>query len=283
MEARTSTMVVHDPKEAIPLIRIASTTSTSYPPSYYTRNTQATLPLYPNSTASFTTCRSAQNFTPTRTLQIQASGKSPIFCPTYAKQLEIPIFDDAGTLVYQSIRPTRSKGNCRLVRADDETESSIATTTYWFGPGKQPQIRIFRDDEADGESDTLQLTPKSLVSRTRKFESKWGTFEWRYAGKTERGKAINSLLVLEKILDGGKRLPVARLVRSDTTRTPGTKAMYAGNGGKLEMCLRDGIDGEDGTELINEATVVVTCLVMLKKEIDRLRAIQITYLTIVVL
>jgi len=40
------------------------------------------------------------------------------------------------------------------------------------------------------------------------------------------------------------------------------------------MCLGGDIEGETG-QLVDEVTVVVTCLVMLKKEIDRLRAIQI--------
>lgn len=118
-----------------------------------------------------------------------------------------------------------------------------------------------------------------------------------------------NVMVLEKIVprpgtgkDGKEveeRICVARLVRSDETRTPGSRSSSAGNGGVLEMCLSppawshvgsggDGIDvdfkvglngNREGEELIDEVTVLTTCLVMLKKEIDRLRGIQILVLS----
>ena len=150
-----------------------------------------------------------------------------------------------------------------------------------FGPGRNPTVKIGRDDEDD--ADVFEIVGKSLFSRATYFESrKWGRFEWRYARKVERqalaaatdDEEAYNLLVLEKIEvgAGGKeeRIRVAQLVRGKETRTPGTKVCYAGNGGRLEMCLRR--DGEK--VLVDEVTVVVTCLVMLKKEIDRLRAIQ---------
>jgi hypothetical protein len=163
------------------------------------------------------------------------------------------------------------------VDAEDETETSIANTTYFFGPGRNPQIRIGRDDDVD--ADVFEMSGKSLLTRTICFVSrKWGRFEWRYCSKKERGEVgenINSLLVLEKItgVPGGPRedrVRVAQLIRCEETRTPGTKASYAGNGGRLEMCLV----GEEGS-IADEITVVVTCLVMMKKEIDRLRTVQI--------
>jgi hypothetical protein len=177
--------------------------------------------------------------------------------------------------VYLSIRPVRRSGSCRLVDAEDETETSIASTTYFFGPGRNPQIRIGRDDDVD--ADVFEMCGKSLLTRTVYFVSrKWGRFEWRYCQKKERGQVgenINSLLVLEKIVGApGKReerIRVAQMIRSEEMRTPGTKASYAGNGGRLEMCLAN----EEGN-IIEETTVVVTCLVMMKKEIDRLRSVQ---------
>ena len=123
-----------------------------------------------------------------------------------------------------------------------------------------------------------------MLTRATGFESrKWGKFEWRYGRSGERrvvadgnGIAeINNLLVLEKVVSVGQRdeerVRVAQLIRSEETRTPGTKSRDAGNGGRLEICSRD----EEGSELVDEVTVVVTCLVMLKKEIDRLRGRQI--------
>ena len=72
-----------------------------------------------------------------------------------------------------------------------------------------------------------------------------------------------------------ERTKVAQIVRSDETRTPGTKECYAGNGGRLEMRLSD----EEGRKVVDEVSVVVTALVMLKKEIDRLRATQIAVMS----
>ena len=85
---------------------------------------------------------------------------------------------------------------------------------------------------------------------------------------------MHNLLVLEKVEgsgDGGreKRTKVAQLVRSDEMRTPGTSAMYAGNGGRLQMQLAA---QEGGEALLDEPTVVSTCLIMLKKEVDRRRS-----------
>lgn len=138
-------------------------------------------------------------------------------------------------------------------------------------------IRIFNGaaNEDPEEVDKFELKSKNLVTRTVCFEShRYGDFEWRYMGKKERAAAgladANNLLVLEKLVMGN-RIRVAQLVRSDRTRTAGTRPSAAGNGGKLEMCLI----GENGDVLLDEVTVVSSCLVMLKKEIDRLRTVQI--------
>jgi len=212
------------------------------------------------------------NFNPTTFLQIQAEGKHTISLPSPPKQLEIPIFSlTTGRPVYISIRPCRSKGNCRLVLAEDSFETAAAQTTYKFGPGRNPIVRIGGDD--DLEADNFEMVGMSLFTRTVGFETrKWGKFEWRYGDKRERAQyAADNLLILEKVEVSGERVRVAQLVRNDVLRTPGTKYMAAGNGGRLQMDLV----GESGHEIISEVAVVVTCLVMLKKEIDRLRAIQI--------
>lgn len=88
------------------------------------------------------------------------------------------------------------------------------------------------------------------------------------------------------------RTPVAHLLRGPSFRTPGSSASSAGNGGRLvidELALLSGYSGNgtvgDGEqEGIQEgkedremgiAMVVTTCLVMLKREVDRRRAQQI--------
>lgn len=270
-------------KGDIPLVRVNSTTSSTYPPSYRTQYTQLSSLADDNASevaSTITPFFATPDFHPTSFLQIQSVGKAPISFPTPAKELEIPIFSiETGRPVYLSIRPSRRKGSCRLVGAEDETETTIARTTYFFGPGRSPQVRIGADDDLD--ADVFNLDSKSLLTRAVVFESrKWGKFEWRYARKNERaavGENINNILVLEQLVgfENGKeeRVRVAQLVRSEETRTPGTKAMYAGNGGRLEMCLGGGEKREKDS--IDAVTVVVTCLVMLKKEVDRLRTTQI--------
>lgn len=93
----------------------------------------------------------------------------------------------------------------------------------------------------------------------------------------ERREGCQSLLLLERVEGEGKgevRTLVARFVRGEETRTPGTKASHAGNGGRLEMALERG--GEDlFAGGVGEEVVVATVLVMLKKEVDRRRGAQI--------
>jgi hypothetical protein len=215
------------------------------------------------------------DFNSTTSLQIQAAGKHCISFPSPPRQLEIPIFSPAtGRPVYISIRPRRRKGNCRLVLAEDDLETAVARTTYKFGLGRNPIVRIGRDDDLD--ADEFEMVGKSLLTRTVGFETRrWGMFEWRYGSRKERAQyAADNLLILEKV-SGEGRVRVAQLVRNDELRTPGTKYMAAGNGGRLQMDLV----GEKGHEIADEMLVVVTCLVMLKKEIDRLRGYQIAVMS----
>jgi hypothetical protein len=90
---------------------------------------------------------------------------------------------------------------------------------------------------------------------------------------------------------------IAQLVRSESTRTPGTYRSYAGNGGVLELSawirgsnreqpssptISDVVDQKlhiqpgslQEIKMIDESAVVATCMVMLKKEMDRRRALQ---------
>lgn len=111
------------------------------------------------------------------------------------------------------------------------------------------------------------------------FECRGVRFEWRYVGRRERSEGVSSLLVLEKV--DGERVRVAQLVRGEGTRSPGSSGSSAGNGGLLEMCLHGG-GGEGQEKVIDEKMVVSTCLVMLKKEVDRRRALQVAMISIAV-
>ncbi len=90
-----------------------------------------------------------------------------------------------------------------------------------------------------------------------------------------RAEGANNVLVLERINEESERVKVAQLVRSEKTRTPGSRASSAGNGGRLEICLYGNGEGEGEGRIMDEVTIVSTCLVMLKREVDRRRALQI--------
>ena len=151
----------------------------------------------------------------------------------------------------------------------------FSSTAYHFGPGKNPVVRI---NGEGGEGEEFEILGKSLVSRSMVFECRWGRFEWRYAARKERGEGVSSLLVLEKV-ESGESFRVAQLVRGEGTRSPGSSGSSAGNGGRLELCL-NAVEGEG--KVIDEPTVVSTCLIMLKKEVDRRRALQVAMISIAV-
>ncbi|KAL1836965.1 hypothetical protein VTJ49DRAFT_4429 [Mycothermus thermophilus] len=118
--------------------------------------------------------------------------------------------------------------------------------------------------------------------------------------KKEEQHKISSLLILDRLVHVANaynpkattttttttttvRTPVAYLLRGPALRTQGSGASSAGNGGRLVLDLRlweeggeEGVVGQ--TKLDREMVVVLvvaTCLVMLKREVDRRRAQQI--------
>jgi len=144
-------------------------------------------------------------------------------------------------------------------------------------------VRIGGDE---GEAEEFEMVSR-WTSRATGFAYGGRRWEWRYGGRSERrkvqeesGEECHDLLILDAVSGEGKtekRRQVARLIRGEENRTPGTKNWYAGNGGRLEMCLphsdagaaNDADDRWD--EGLTEVVVVATALVMLKKEIDRMR------------
>ncbi|PTB67360.1 hypothetical protein BBK36DRAFT_1116360 [Trichoderma citrinoviride] len=246
----------------------------------------------------------------TKAFQVEAQGRPLIALPTPPRPIPIRIYNvdvASGTvadLAYESIRPLRCSGNSILIRAGDVNNNNInnnnlvCRTTYRWGPGRPPKIELVTGHGEEGEEEEeeeIQVVNKGLATRAQVFRTQHlGTFEWRYAGRGERKKAAaagggggggadDSLLVLDRIVmvasEGGlgqqeeRRVPVARFVRNEEVRTRGTKATTAGNGGRLMVDLREweGVKGE--MERV-EVLVVASCLVMLKKEVDRRRMQQ---------
>ncbi|TFB05364.1 hypothetical protein CCMA1212_002815 [Trichoderma ghanense] len=258
-----------------------SSHSSSSPPNYDTPSHH--LDAYGLSTSSSSS--SQPSFHCTKAFQIESQGHPLIALPTPPQPAPIPVYNvdlasgNVTHLAYESIRLLRCSGNSILIRAGDAEDDPVCKTTYRWGPGRPPRMQLTGALSHDEEFEVMN---KGLATRAQVFRTHLGTFAWRYAGRGER-KAVgaNSLLVMDRIfmvaLEGGgqeeRRIPVARFVRNEEVRTRGTKATTAGNGGRLMVDLREweGTKGE-GEEV--EVLVVASCLVMLKKEVDRRRMHQ---------
>lgn len=111
---------------------------------------------------------SASAFRPTVHLQIETPGKPLLSFPSPPRPDPIPIFalrpDErsssssaaAAAPKFVSIRPERGSGSCYLVDASDDS-SPLSTTTYRFGPGRPPHVRLFHPAARTGPSSPAAL------------------------------------------------------------------------------------------------------------------------------
>ncbi|KAK1245365.1 hypothetical protein MKX08_004994 [Trichoderma sp. CBMAI-0020] len=273
----------YEPGDYIELDNLSTTSSrsSSSPPQYndgYYLSAQG-------SSSSSSSSRPTPTFHCTKALQIEARGHPLLAFPHSPRRTPIPIYNvDLSTgiatdLAYQSLRPIRGSGNSNLIRAGDSENDPICRTTYRFGPGKPPKLELCGLMAYEEE---FEVVNKGFTTRAQVFRTHLGTFQWRYAGREERKAAgADNLMVLDRIvkvaLEGGKqdekRIPVARLVRNAEVRSKETKITTAGNGGRLMMNLMEW-EGTKGDAEQMEVLVVASCLVMLKKEVDRRRVHQ---------
>ncbi|KAF2004143.1 hypothetical protein P154DRAFT_519694 [Amniculicola lignicola CBS 123094] len=209
-------------------------------------------------------------FTPLNTFHIDTLGIGLFRIPTPPSELEIYVQNLDGSLAYKSTRAKRSSGNCVLSNAQGE---NLIATEYFWGPNRDPIIHVLAN-EASGEkaTDIDIKTTSPWTSRSHKVPLPSGSvLEWQYKtqkgfggqdkkGQDKRGTALVCTL-------DGKR--VAALIRNDETRTVGSKSCSAGNGG--DLLLGEDVGVKTG---VSEEMVVATCLLMLKKEIDRMRGYQ---------
>lgn len=185
---------------------------------------------------------------------------------------------EIGELAYESLRIKKNSGNSILVRAGGDSEAPICSTAYRFGPGRPPRLCLHGLRETEEEYEVLN---KGCATRAQTIRTHLGTFEWRYANRQERKtEGANSLLILDLVstisIDGKERehrQKVAQFVRNEEYRTVGSRGSTAGNGGRLMMDLRDWADTK-GEEEQMEVLALATCIVMLKKEVDRRRMHQ---------
>lgn len=210
-----------------------------------------------------------------KTLLINARGIALVRLPLYSRQLEIQITDINGNLLYMSTRAKASSGNAILSSASE----NLVSTKYFWGPGRDPVMHLMvrgkdklgESHDTDAEEQLLgpEIKTKSQwTSRNHRFVMPDGKqFEWTYVREKDENNKKATSLVLREMESSGKGRRIAKLVRNDETRTEGTKSCTAGNGGHLVL------DTEAETAL-QESVIVATCLLMLKKEIDRRRALQ---------
>ncbi|EAS33730.3 uncharacterized protein CIMG_04754 [Coccidioides immitis RS] len=211
------------------------------------------------SSAETSNTQAPSTFNPSRSLFINSQGVRLIRLPVASYELEVNILNPDGSF------------------------GDLLKTCYFFGPHRDPVIRSASNDntlDTDTNTDTAvkASTPEIKVvgkwnSRTQYFTTFYGdSFQWRYIQCDDPHWNCKKLLVLESLENNspdriGRR--VAQLVRNEHTRPQGASKSAAGNGGEL---LLD--DRAIGVE-VDEALVVATCLLMLKKEIDRRRMAEI--------
>lgn len=225
-------------------------------------------------------------FSHTDAFQIETAGHPTFHLPLPPKPVPIPVFrvDADGTIgdmTYESLRAKRSSGSCSLVRAGagDLSEAPVCSTTYRFGPGKNPQMQLHGRLDPHEQ---FEVVGRGFTTRAQRIRTHLGTFEWRYAPRADR-KAVgaNSLLLLERVttvaVAGGKqeehRAVVGMLVRNAELRTMGSSGCTAGNGGRLLLNLTEWAEEKIEREQM-EIFAISSCIVMLKKEVDRRRAQQ---------
>jgi len=206
----------------------------------------------------------ADSFNPGTTLSIDAHGIGAFRLPLPSSEMEISIYHADGSLAYVSKREKRCSGNSVL---SHPKLGDLLNTLYFCGPNRDPVIHLLQSPAP--ETSSVELATKWTSRSTAFVDPVSGkSFEWSYARtKIADGRKVNLIVLRRKEEGEGKGKIVAQLIRDHETRTAGTTKCSAGNGGQLVL------DQHASSEL-DEALIVATCLVMLKRELDRRRAIQ---------
>ena len=240
-------------------------------------------PSYSQASSSQVSHSPVPNLIPntSKILTIQATGTSSCWAlPTPSNELEICIFDGTNTTtepLYVSTRASRRSGNAVLHHSQ---RGELLATNYKFGPFREPVIRYLSATGdiklgPDDEQGPLAVKTKSHMLTYRvdltmaEHENK--SFNWRYVRTpTPEGKKTRVLALTTETSgssSGKDGTVIAVLLRTDSTRTPGTSKWCAGNGGQLIL-------GSEAATHMDESLIVASCIMMLKKEIDRQRGAQ---------
>ncbi|OJJ43942.1 hypothetical protein ASPZODRAFT_18720 [Penicilliopsis zonata CBS 506.65] len=194
-----------------------------------------------------------------RTLLIDSKGIGFFRLPFPPRQLELPILDATdGSLAYVSTRERVSSGTAVLSKP---TVGDLVKTEYFFRPGRGPIVTSLQADKPSSK------VHGRWTSRITSFRMPNGeAFEWSYGRQKAADGEKANLIVLRAIEEAHRTGTIlARLIRGEETRAPGSKKCSAGNGGTLVI---------DSSYLLPEEIIVATCLIMLEREIDRRRMTQ---------
>jgi hypothetical protein len=190
-------------------------------------------------------------FVAVKSFRIKTQGISLLRPSPPPSELQTTIHNLNGSVAYRSTRTKKSSSNCILTNASGK---SLISTTYHLRPSQSAVL-----SSVDGVQDMTQdiKTASTWRSRNHTFRFHDGrTFTWRY--KKDIGLGVK-----------GTTLTLAALLRNEQTRTPGSKSCSAGNGGELVIGTH-----ANGTGGLSEELIVATCLLMLKKEVHRMRTVQ---------
>ena len=260
-----------------PVTRTRSVTSDEDLPSYDP-------PSYEQASSSKVSSSLVPNLIPGqyKILTIFARGTRTCRFPTPSKELETYVFDGtvtSGEPLYVSTRASRRSGNAVLRHSQ---RGDLLATNYKFGPFRDPVVRYVNSSSDikysgnENEEGELAISTKSHTLSNKldlTLPDGGKSFNWQYV-KTRlplpMGKTRVLVLEADAAAFSTEKSPpkiLAVLLRTDETRTEGTSKWDAGNGGQLVI-------DANATTFMDESFIVATCLMMLKREIDRQRGAQ---------
>ncbi|KAE8375404.1 hypothetical protein BDV26DRAFT_267920 [Aspergillus bertholletiae] len=205
------------------------------------------------------------NFLEGKRFQIEAKGIRAFRPPMPMRQNEIPIYTADGTLAYTATKHKALSSHTILASPKHGDLFSID-----FRPGGCPWIRFLHP--VDGDVILPIALQGKLTTRAMSFTPPEGgcKWEWKYSTVTTPDGGKRKALCLEKMgtAECAQVTRVAYLLRSPDTRATGSSCCSAGNGGQLVM------SPDTDLSTVEEALVIATCLVMLRRERDRRRFVQ---------
>ena len=222
------------------------------------------------SAASMSTPITRSHFQPNHSLFIHAQGIAVLRIPGPTSQTSIPITEySSGKNVYTSVRNHKWGSQWELTHetgfsGEAKVVGRINGDRFSNLPLRAIGIELITQG---GGMEVVKMRRKALMTRACVFEYGGWEWGWRY-GRSEEGAKMNghTLLVCERTR-AGEKVKIAQLVRDqEMDEKGGTGKAVAGRGGRLDIKILEEKDREQ-----MEVLVVMSCLVMLKKEIDRRR------------